>query len=548
MGGQLKIYAEHEESEASAQVKIRFVQRIDTAGIDDATKKLLEGATTPDPNTVWTYPYDGTAFPKGLAAPEMMWNGSTSGDIYFAHFESDYLDYGIFFKASPPSRFKLSKEGWIAVSESSMGTPTDVKLTRIASGSPNATRVADHDWIIARGRLRGTVYYWANNIGRVVRIQPGADQPDDFLAAAGHNGCSACHTVSADGHTLIIGGDLATSNYDLVTDMQVLALGDVGKNVRNWAMPAVSPDGKYIVENNAQLPGPPGGSDGVFDAVSGQKIQNTGLEGVMLDYPAFGVEGTKLVYVEHNQRDLYAYDFDMATAKVSAQKQLISSGGELNLDGIFFPNVSPTIKSGQQADSVYAVYHRGKYPNSKDTRNGPGELYMASATEAGVEWRLAAANGDGYPFAAGDRDRAYNYEPTFAPDTTGGYMWVVFTSRRTYGNRLVGGKAQVKQLWMTAVSLKPTKDKDPSYPAFWVPGQDPDTLNMRGYWALDPCIQQGNICTEDGECCDGQPCIDGLCGGPQECAEIGEFCNGASDCCDPTALCLDGICQPEAPK
>jgi hypothetical protein len=101
---------------------------------------------------------------------------------------------------------------------------------------------------------------------------------------------------------------------------------------------------------------------------------------------------------------------------------------------------------------------------------------------------------------------------------------------------------------MMAVDLQPEADKDPSHPAFWVSGQDPSTLNMRGYWALDPCVQQGNMCNEDGECCDGNPCIDGLCGGPQECAEIGELCNGASDCCDPTALCLDGICQPEAPK
>ena len=27
--------------------------------------------------------------------------------------------------------------------------------------------------------------------------------------------------------------------------------------------------------------------------------------------------------------------------------------------------------------------------------------------------RLRAVNGDDYPFAAGDRDRGYNYEPTF---------------------------------------------------------------------------------------------------------------------------------------
>ena len=168
---------------------------------------------------------------------------------------------------------------------------------------------------------------------------------------------------------------------------------------------------------------------------------------------------------------------------------------------------------------------------------------MANADEPGTEYRLENANGDNYDLPAGDRDRGYNYEPTFAPANAGGYFWVVFTSRRTYGNRLTGAANQVKQLWMVAIDQFPEPGEDPSHPAIWLPGQDPSTLNMRGYWALDPCIQQGQMCMEDEDCCNGEPCEDGLCGGPSECADNGELCNGDADCCDPDAQCVGGICQ-----
>jgi hypothetical protein len=216
--------------------------------------------------------------------------------------------------------------------------------------------------------------------------------------------------------------------------------------------------------------------------------------------------------------------------------------------------VSPTIVKGEGAGATYVVYHRGVFPvpgsstDSLDTRFGPGDLYMASADTPNIEWRLGKTNGDAYPFAAGARDLSYNYEPTFAPQAAGGYMWVVFTSRRTYGNRLTGGKDAVKQLWVAAIDPFPEPGTDPSHAAFWVPGQDPNTLNMRGYWALDPCIQQGDTCSVDADCCDGSLCENGLCGGENTCAQIGDFCDGNADCCDPTAECIAQECIHPGPN
>ena len=284
-------------------------------------------------------------------------------------------------------------------------------------------------------------------------------------------------------------------------------------------------------------------------ADTGLKIPDSGLEGAKLWMPAFAPKGHKLVYVDpFGTHDLATYEFDLALGKAKNPYPLVSAGNDPNTLQICFPSVSPTIKSGENDDGkTWTVYHRGT-PGSLDTRYGPGYLYLASVDTPGVEIRLANANGDNYPFAAGDRDRGNNYEPTFAPQPSGGYMWVVFTSRRTYGTKLTGDKNSTKQLWVNAIDLNPQPGKDPSHPAFWLGGQDSKDLNMRAYWALDPCIQKGDSCKADSDCCDGSPCLDGKCGGPSTCVEVGEYCEEDADCCDPEARCFDNTCDYDMPN
>ena len=552
-GGLVHVTAKYGNMSGKAEVTVNVKLTQNPGNISPGDQGILQGAVDPDPSCVWAYPYDKTVFPRGLLAPEMMWNGGGADDSYYIHISGDFIDVEIFTKAAPPSRFSLDDATWKAISESGTGGPVSVHVHRLVPGQQTATVVANHTWTMAKGSLRGTVYYWANSIGRVVRIKPGATAPDDFLAAAGVTGnCTTCHTVSANGETLVMGGDDPTSTFALIPNTPVIGIESVGKAVRNWAMPAVSPNGKYVVENNAEsIPGPPGGADGMFDSQTGAKINGTGLDGLFLGMPAFGPAGKHLAYVSRDgSHDLSVFKYDAVANTVSGNQALVGAGSDPNLNAIAFPSVSPTVPGGEYGESTWIVYHRGVYPSSLDTRNGPGDLYLANADNPGVETRLAQANGDGYPFAAGERDLHYNYEPTFAPVISGGYAWVVFTSRRTYGNRLTGGKEQVKQLWVAAIDQVPKSGEDPSHPAFWVPGQDMNTLNMRGFWAMDPCKQQGDSRSTDAECCDGQKCEDGLCGGEKQCVNEGGLCEIDADCCDAPsgAQCLGGECGYQVPQ
>jgi hypothetical protein len=167
-------------------------------------------------------------------------------------------------------------------------------------------------------------------------------------------------------------------------------------------------------------------------------------------------------------------------------------------------------------------------------------------------------------------DATLNYEPTVNPVATGGYAWVVFTSRRLYGNvatidpflsdpRNYDYKtlATTKKLWVAAIDLNATPGTDPSHPAFYLPGQELFACNSRGYWVVDPCKPDGEACGSGSECCNGycNPEDGGgfVCGSSTTtggCSMLSDRCTMASDCCGASQgiACIDGFCSQPGPQ
>ena len=552
VGGLVTVSAQYKTKKATAQLTVKLHMQQNPGSVSGAAQSALKGTTTKDASVVWAYPYDGTVFPRGLGAPPLMWNGGAAADAYYVHLTSPTFELESFTTAPPPASFAFAAADWQKFVDSTDGAAA-LKVARWDGAA--ATVVATHTWTIAPQSMRGTIYYWANNAGRVMRIKPGATAPDDFSAATfttaiqnnvvPASSCTmTCHTVSADGSTLVSGGDSLGGVYDLVSNTIKYDTGGGPGTAqkRTWAMPAVSPNGKYVVENSSALPGPPGGADGLWLAANGQRVASSGLDGAHLGMPAFAPDGTRLSHVDVTSGALSVFDFDLANGKASNPRALVQQGAGAT---IAFPSMTP--------DAKWIIYHRGVF----DTRNGTGDLYLANVATPGQEIRLGRINGDGYPFAAGARDLSWNFEPTFAPVSAGGYFWVVFTSRRTYGNVLTGDKTVVKQLWVSAIDLAPVAGKDPSHPPFRLPGQAIDSVNMRGFWALDPCKGDGQGCASGTECCGGY--CDGSggdSGGPvcksqqTTCAQNGDRCQTSTDCCNASSgvTCINHVCSEPPPK
>jgi hypothetical protein len=174
----------------------------------------------------------------------------------------------------------------------------------------------------------------------------------------------------------------------------------------------------------------------------------------------------------------------------------------------------------------------------------------SAATSAIESWpdgsglkQLAAASGD---------NRSFN--PVFAPLRAGGFFWLVYISRRNYGNTLVNTNRQ--QLWITAIDDPPSA-ADPSHPPFYIRGQENCGKSENAYYALDPCKDVGEDCTSGVDCCNGSCVKDPatntyICGEPPppgECVQLGNACTTSGDCCNnPPVKCIDGFCQNPPPQ
>ena len=547
LGGLAKVTAKSGSSVATADLMVRIHVSFVGPNVSAAAQAALDGASGADASITWAYPYDGTVFPRGIAGPPLMWMGGLTTDAYRFHWQSASYELDAY-ATLLPGRYDLDAALWEQMSRSTSGALT-LDVARFDGAA--AKTVLHHQYSIAPASMRGSIYYWAIDTGRVMRIKPGATAPDDFLSSeSAYTTCPSCHTVSADGARLVMNegswpNEVSVSRNIAAQTDDLKTLPSGGSGASRWALAGLSADGKVVVENFASLRGDIGKVTGAFDSVTGAVIPNSGLD-KPLHMPAFSPDDQLLAYIDGVGGDLRAFDWSAADRKASGDRLLVAAGGASATKILGFPSATP--------DHQWVAYQRS---SALGSMGNAGDLYLASVATPGVEIALDALNGASYPFAAGDRDRHLSYEPTFAPVAAGGYFWVVFHSRRTFGNALTGdaytgeGKG-VKQLWVAAIDQNPVAGKDPSHPAFRLPGQSIGTLNMRGYWALDPCKADGLGCDSGVDCCGGY-CDPGdggvaMCKSMSSgCSSSGDHCATAADCCDHALVCINGVCSEEAP-
>jgi len=201
----------------------------------------------------------------------------------------------------------------------------------------------------------------------------------------------------------------------------------------------------------------------------------------------------------------------------------------------------------------------GAYVSHYHQDNAQYQIYRAdNRCDLNVPPSTAAAGGV-FSANSGFFDYRANYLPSFAPTATGGESWLVFTSRRMYGNVAVdnawdpppaytcaAGTIPTKKLWVAAVDSSWTPGTDPSHPAFYLPGQELAAGNSDGHWVGLPCTALNGACQSDDDCCGGtggsptNQCrvtssstfpATRLCKAKSSCASSNQSCTVTSDCC-----------------
>ncbi len=555
VGGEGKLTAKYSNAEGWTNVTVFIKKSVNAGNLPQTSIDLLDNPNGGnDANLSIAYPYPKTVFPLGVLSPEIQWFGGGGGDSYKLKVTEKYYEYVEYFAQAPPGRHIIPQADWDAIEKSGSGSQSDpvtVALGRLSNGTAYDPEL--NTWHIAQGKLKGNIYYWElpdlcgnASTGRILRIKPDAEQVDEFFQPGG---CWGCHTVSRDGKTMMAtldsGSPFPQVTIDLSQDpAQYGSLGP-GTPLGGTFSAFNEKNDKVLVSNDGDWNA--GGSTRlrIFDLPSNSVVNDNAM-GNMCGEPAWSPTGKKISAICNLSSSSWifdAYGGDLFTADVAD-------------DGVTVSNIQMLVaQGGGQGRPAYPSFSPGgEYiafgrPDQGSRTTGNGDLWLVNTDNGADVKKLAIASSD---------NKSFN--PVFSPLRAGGYFWLVFVSRRDYGNRLIGSNRQ--QLWITAVDDPPTA-ADPSHPPFYVRGQEDCAKSENAYMALPPCKEVGASCESGSDCCNGQ-CIKDpqtgmyVCGDPPPpgtCSQDGNACTSNADCCNfdasnpsNSSQCVDGFCTPPVPQ
>ncbi len=571
-GGKTKIKATAGMQQGSADltVLVKLVEDL-TPPPSPANRAALD-APNPDPNaTQIVYPLDGTVMPRGLTSPTLQFTPGTTppedAKITLSCSTFSWTGYVHVPSAATP-QIPIPQDVWDAFTQSCGGEDTTVTVTKAAGGQ--AFGPVTLHLTIAKVTLKGAVFYQTYDGAAggptfgLWSVRPGVKAPAQHLISA----CVVCHSVSANGATLTTGADPSVSQlsgaYTAKTDgtiQQVSAAPTVlTGDTRGLSFSFLTPDGTYSLRSTSNFWGgtqtrafkvdPAGTSTSVLPEAT-----VVGLDNVPAFVPTFAPDGKHIAFINGDaatagtpRESLSVMDANVdpkaganGTLTFSNQKVLLDNGLAGGSQLItkyptFLPDTTQIVlQEGTDGQTGYGGMLAWYNANT-------GKLFIVRGTEH-IELKKVNAN-----VVAGEEDR--NYEPFALPVQAGGYFWIVFTSRRSYGNTYAGANVR-KQLWVAAIDPTTGAGVDPGHPPFYLPNQS-DTANDRGFWALEPCKANGASCDTSDQCCGGscspqdpsKPTMK-TCGVPVAgaCRQIDEKCDDSNPCCAGSS-CLAGSCAP----
>lgn len=545
-GGTTSVRAVLEAVEASAELDVF----LDVVAVEPGTRSdasdLFPMDMTGDVQTSTAiaiiYPAAETVFPSNIRGVLHQWRAALTDAVFEVRFESSLARVRIYTRERS-LQLDGDRRGWIARTHAGRSVTLTIRATSRSDPGP-VFRSDARVFSYSRAELEGLAYYWSTAGGGLVRATLESVRGSRLPILDSE--CAGCHSVSKDGRRLAFGdADGTLRIVDLDTGGQIYP--DDENEERRFGWGTFSPDGRrYLFSREGQLR--------LLDLETGTTDElslSDGLRATQLDWSPDGRFVVAAVAPEevHTKRlsgtglARLVIDRDVITSV----DILVASEGEN--DTLFAPSIS--------IDGHYVAYARAA-GDSKD--NPDTELWLVASDGRSSPVLLTRLNRE--IGIGGPATRTANTMPTWAPTTDPTVQWLVFSSSRDYGDVVVGGRRD--QLWGAAIDLdRIASGADPSFPAFWLPFQDPTESNHRATWVIPggACVPLPEICdgrdddcdmVTDNDCCEPAPetCGNGLdddCDGAHDegcgCGLI-EICdNGLDDDCDGLTDAEDEDCD-----
>lgn len=446
-GGVSYVRARFDGVGAEAELRVEFEDAWVEEGADPA---LFTG--TAATAALWRYPEDGVNIPRNTPSITFQWSAAALPEAplcYMLRFQSAITDIRVYTTATS---WSADEETWASLAATNAGGSLTVTVAA-ATAASGVFADAPRDITINRMDGQGEIYYWSTSAAGVKRI-PYGGAAADYLSQGTTGYCIGCHAVSSQGRMAFSfdGGNgamglLDTSNGGYVAGHESGATG----NFKTF-----SPDGSRLLVTFA-------GDLFLYDGVTGAFLSAVPLEQTVT-HVDWSPDGTLIALTATTSHPL---DWTSGGGAIAVM-EVLGDGSFGPLQMLYDPP-DPTIAyyPAFSPDGDWIAFN----VSTEDTYDDVTATLMVMPAEGGTPIPLVAAN---------QAEGLTNSWPRWGPLPDDDILWLAFSSKRAYGDVVNG----LPQLWVAAFDpAAAAAGEDPSFPAFWLPGQDATQSNHIPVWA-----------------------------------------------------------------
>ena len=422
---------------------------------EGADPSVFDGSTELDaPESLWTYPEDGVNVPRNTPSIQFQWAGGAESLGYRLRFRSTVTDLTVY---TLDTSWTADESTWQRIGATNAGGEVQVEL---AMQVPMGTVVEEPRTVrINRMDADGSIFYWSTSASGIMEI-PYGGQAEEFLTpnTAPYTGesstqCYACHVTSPSGLIAFTydGGNGRVGVKDMEDLSDVISYWDnVYANFKTF-----SPSGRYMLGTFA-------GALSLYDGETGQYLQEVSVDG-SATHVDWSPDGTQVVMT---LTDVHASDWSFEGGRIAVM-DVVGDGQFGDVRVLYRPETGVAYYPAFSPDGEWIAFN----VSTGDAYDDEDAAVMVMSSTGGDPIALGAANlGEGLT----------NSWPRWGPLPDDDVLWLAFASKRTYGNLTAGNP----QIWVAGFDPElARKGEDPSWPAFWLPGQDTAQNNHIPVWA-----------------------------------------------------------------